>query len=48
MSVPAYKRQKPDPERPRDPEFVLLRKKLEAVADSDKRRYMAQEKKRKS
>lgn len=28
MSVPAYKRQKPDPERPRDPEFVLLSKKL--------------------
>ena len=27
---------------------VALRKKLEAVADSDKRRYMAQEKKRKS
>ena len=28
MSVPAYKRQKPDPNNPRDPEFVLLSKKL--------------------
>ena len=28
MSVPAYKRQKPDPNSPRDPEFVLLSKKL--------------------
>lgn len=28
MSVPAYKRQKPDPERPRDPSSCCWSKKL--------------------